>query len=362
MSVKTIFKVLLGTIVIMVLSSIVIEIMNISITALQLTQISKLACRQSAVLFSQETYKERSDGAVTGGSTSMSAVTNTDGGLYIDGNFYGYALTAEQIYTNIYSSNSFKSWVSSAEVLKGNWKSINLINRAINDPSSLNVSLPTDVNDPNYDALVDDYTDAMLAKSYKNVMMTPLNMGVPYMDKGVLEKIFKWNLAQLTSDCSSSLIRKDDNGDYCVFYKGFRVYADQATITNIEYRVYDLNDSSEKSEFERITHIDTDKLGFDDSLIQYLGGYDNDDERKRVCVVGLEFSVPVAYEGVTPIKSIMNYVWNQSVEGLDGNQSNSNTKTWNDSTANLVSGGFGDNVLPYGVLPVPGKLTYYVVR
>ena len=362
MTVKTIFKVLIGRIVIMALSSIIIEIINISVISLQLTQISKLACRQSAVLFSQETYKERADGAVTGGSTSMNSVMTNDGGAYIDGNFYGYGLTAEQIYLNIYSSDDFKNWVDSTEVEKGRWKSVDLINRAVNNPSSLNVTLPTNVNDPNYDALVEDYTDAMLAKSYKNVMMTPLNMGVPYMDKTVLEKIFRWNLAQLTSDCNPSQIRQDDSGNYCVFYKGFRVYADQATLQNIEYRVYDLEDISDKQAFERLTHINTDKLGFDDSLIDYLGGYENDDERKRVCVVGLEFNIPVAYDGVTPIKSIMNYVWNQSVEGLDGTQSNQNTQVWNDSTANLVSGGFGERILPYGVLPVPGKLTYYVVR
>ena len=362
LSVKTIFKTLFGTIVIIVATALIVEMLNLSVTSIQLTQMSKLACKQSAVLFSQETYKQRDAMAVAGGSVNMDPVRAHNGAVYVEGNFYGEGLTAEQIYTNIYTSTAFKNWCESPAALKGHWKSIDLINQALNAPGSLTTTLPSDINAPDYDSAVDAYTDSMLALSYKNVMMTPLNMGVPYMDEEVLNRIFKWNLSQLASDCNSAVIREDQSGNICVYYKGFRVYADQARISDIEYRVYDIEDTTDLKEFKNVTHIDPAKLGYDDSLIKYLGGYENDDERKRICVIGLQYDVPVGYEGITPIKQVFNWLWNYEVEGLDGSESHDVHHQWNDATANLASGGFGEKTTPDGVLPVPGKLIYYVVR
>lgn len=362
LSVKTIFKTLFGTIVIIVASALIVEMLNISVTSIQLTQMSKLACKQSAVLFSQETYKQRDTMAVAGGSVNMDPVRAYNGAIYVEGNFYGEGLTAEQIYTNIYTSDAFKNWCDGPAATKGHWKSIDLINQALNRPGSLTTALPTDINAPDYDTVVDAYTDSMLALSYKSVMMTPLNMGVPYMDEDVLNRIFRWNLSQLSSDCNSAAIREDVAGNMCVFYKGFRVYADQARIRNIEYRVYDIEDTTDLREFKEITHIDPAKLGYDDTLIHYLGGYENDDERKRICVIGLAYDVPVGYDGITPIKSVFNWLWNTEVEGLDGSESHDVHYQWNEATANLTSGGFGEKTTPDGVLPVPGKLIYYVVR
>lgn len=362
MSVKLIFKTLIGTIVLMVLTSLVIEMLNISTSALQLNQMAKISCRQSAVLFSQETYKQRDAGSVAGGSVNMDAVKAADGGTYVSGNFYGEGVTPEQIYTKLYTSSAFKTWLSGEAATKGHWKSLDLIDKALNSPSSLVTTFPSNINSPSYDSQVEKYTESMLALSYKNVMMTPLNMGVPYLDKEVLNKIFQWNLAQMASDCKSEGIMRDDKNNYYVSYNGFRVYADKAKITNLDYKVYDITNMSDMQEFRKVTHIDPDQLGYDDSLINYLGGYAGDDERKRICVVGIEFSVPVAYEGITPIKSIFNFIWNNEVEGLDGNQGQDNHFQWNDATADLVSGGFGQDRTPPGVLPVPGKLIYYVVR
>lgn len=358
MSVKTIFKTLIGTIVLMVVGSLVIEMINLTVVSLQLTNMSKLACKQAAVLFSQETYKERTEGA-GGGSVSMSDSVTINGTIYVDGDFYGRGRSAEEIYNSIYTSSDFKSWMLTSEVTRGHWKSIDLINRAINNPGSLTLSLPSSATE----AQMNEYVDSMLAQSYKEVLMTPLNMGVPYLDKDILQHMFQWNLAQLASDCNSNAIRLDDHGEYCIYYKGFRVYAARAEISNIDYQVFDITNDTERQDFIDLTHIDPDNLGFDDSLINYLGGYTNDDERKRICVVALEYSIPIAYEGVTPIRNLANFAWNQEVDGLDGNGDNQSLgRHWNDATANLQSGGWGDVTTPPGVLPVPGKLIYYVVR
>lgn len=362
MTVKGIFKVLLGTIIIMVVGSLVLEMINITTTSLQLTQISRIACRQSAVLFSQETYKDREYDSTAGGSVNMDPLPAADGTTYVEGNFYGEGKTPDEIYKSLYTSSEFKKWLKSSAVAKGNWKSIDLINRALNEPGSLNVPFPTNVTAPNFESQMKEYNEAMTAKAYRDVMMTPLNMGVPYLDQATLQKIFRWNLTQMTSDCQPAAIRQDDNGAYCVYYKGFRVYADLATITNLEYRVYDIDNAKDLQDFRELTSIDATNLGYDDSLIEYLGGYENDDERKRICVVGIEFNVPIAYEGITPVRSIFDWVWDQEAKGLDGEQSRQGDYSWNDTTADLNTGGFTRSTPEPGVLPVPMTLIYYVVR
>ena len=362
-SVKTIFKTLIGTVAVMVIGSLVIEYMNMTIVSLQLTNISKLSARQAAVLFSQETYKERPSGAVNGGSVSLERVLTADGSLYIDGDVY-VGSTPEQIYNNLYAPGDFSSWLrTNSAATKGNWKSLHLIDRALN--GSLNLTPPTNMMAPNFAGQMDDYTESMLAKSYKDVMMTPLNMGVPYLDEDTVERMFKWNLAQIASDCNPDAIRRDPSGKYCVFYKGFRVYAQDAYIKKLDYKTFDLDSMADVQEFRELTSIEPNDLGYDDSLIQYLGHMSNGDERKRICVVGIEFGVPMSYEGVTPIKKIAEFAWNYEVEGLDGTGDNQIEGTdhaqWHEAVDDLESGGLAGN-RTVGTLPVPGRLIYYVVR
>ena len=209
-----------------------------------------------------------------------------------------------------------------------------------------------------YDRLVEEYSDAMLAKVYKEVMMTPLNMGVPYLDKEVLTKMFKWNVGELMSNCNSEAIKEDDNGRKYVAYNGFRVYADRAEITNLEYKTFDLTHAIDREQFRQITNIDPDNLKFDFNP-EYLGTAD--DERQRVALVGINYSIPIAYEGITPIRKLFDYVWRTEVNGI--NSTHDGTKqSWVDTTADLESGGFSGKAGLGGVLPVPGKLIYYIIR
>ena len=57
MSVKSIFKILLGTIVIMISTSLFMELFNVSISGMQVKQMTRMAAKQACVLFTQETYK-----------------------------------------------------------------------------------------------------------------------------------------------------------------------------------------------------------------------------------------------------------------------------------------------------------------
>ena len=369
MSVKGIFKALIGTILLIVTSFMAIELINVTISALELTQISKIAARQAAVLFSQETYKGRG-GA---GTVAWPDVVGYDGGKYISGKFYGNYTGAEEIYKSIYTSSKFTNWLDdspSNHSVKMNdyWRNVRLINRALN--GSLNLTMPTNLEDTSG---LQDYTDSLIAKSYVDVMMTPLNMGVPYLDIDIVQNIFRWNLAQMTSDCNSSLIRKDPysteaslRNEYFVYYNGFRVFAQNAEITELDYQVYKLKDASDNTKFQEITHIDPNQLGFEYNM-DYLGI--DDDERQNICIVGINYKIPMSYEGITPLRRLAEFVWNYDVKGFAKNGDpddpgfTEGTHSWSDATSDLVSGGFeGNNNKAAGILPVPGKLIYYVVR
>lgn len=361
MSVKTIFKALIGTIVIIVVSFLIIEVMNVSMSALQLNQITKMAAKQACVLYSQETYKIRTDGGELAGSINMPNVVDKNGVEYISGKFYDYA-DADLIYNKLYTSPEFKNWVqNNPAVIKGNWKSLQLIDRALNRPSTLNVTYPTynpSMSDLYYQGLVDEYSDAMLAKLYKDVKMTPLNMGVPYLDKETLNKMFMWNVGQLLSNCKPDSIVTDDNGNLYTAFSGFRVYSDAAYISELEYKTFDLKDPTDRNYFRQLTNIDTDNIGFEFNA-EYLGTAD--DERERVCIVGIKYTIPIAYEGITPLKRLFNYVWNTEVQGTRGSTGRIG-QAWDDHLAYLESGGFDGSTGLHGVLPVPGKLIYYIIR
>lgn len=347
MTVKSIFKVLIGTISTIVVASLIVEVFNVSTTGLQINQISKMAGKQACTLFSQESYKAYNSG---GGAVAMDNVVDENGNVYVEGDFYGET-DPKQIYNNLYTSDDFKNWLQSEAATKGNWYNIKLIDKALNHADSLNI----EYGQPGYD-------EAMVAKLYKDVMMTPSNLGVPYIDMETVNKMFRWNVAQLFSNCNPKSILVDDNGERYVSFKGFRVYANMASITNLEYKTFDLEDSADRLAFNNLTNINPDNLGFmyDSNLATTINS--REDERKRVCVVGVNFDIPIAYEGITPIRSIFNYVWDNEVEGINGNSGRTSYEQWVDRAETLSSGGLYGNTQADDVLPIPGKLIYYIIR
>ena len=332
----------------MVIASLVVEIFNVSTTGLQINQISKMAGKQACTLFSQESYKTY--GTSGGGTIGMNNVVDSTGALYVEGNFYE-GDTAQEIYTNLYTSDNFKNWLQGEAAQKGNWYNIKLIDRALNRPDSLNIKF----GEYGYD-------EAMVAKLYKEVMMTPSNLGVPYLDIDTVNKMFKWNLAQLFSNCNSESILVDDDGNSYISFRGFRIYANLASITNLESKTFDLTDSADRMEFNNLTNINPDNLGFmyDSNLATTINS--REDERKRVCVVGINYDIPIAYEGITPIKNIFNYIWNTEVDGINGDSGRTSYEQWLDRAETLSSGGLHGNTVASDVLPIPGKLIYYIIR
>lgn len=385
--VKMIFKVLIGTVVIMVAGALIVEMMNVSLTAIKLQTLTKMACNKALDLFCQETYKQRdATGAVVGdatagGSIAMIPVVASDGTEYISGDFYNSNATVAEIYNELYGNgrgkSEFAEWLkgkdSRNKTIAGNWKAVDGVNRYLNNNNYTQKTVP-DYNyyvthyspiiaDMKFDEAVDEYSNYMEDKQYVEAFMTPLNFGVPYIDEETANKIFRWNLGKIMSDCDSNTIVADENGKYCIQREGFRIYADQARITSIEYKIYDLTKSSDKKAFEKLTNIDSDNLEFGDWNSDRIYFGTNKDERQHICIIGVNYSVPVCYVGVTPIRSIFSYVWNMQVEGLKDQAPEYEQQELNTSTSDLQGGGFnGNSSADEGVLPVPGKLIFYLVR
>ena len=130
MSVKTIFKVLIGTIILMFVSSVIVELFNISTTGLQINQISKMAGHQACILFAQESYKKY----ISGGAIDSNDIVDTHGKPYISGKFYpedtGDPTYAKDIYEDLYTNKNnsfFTVWLSSnTAATYGNWYNLKL--------------------------------------------------------------------------------------------------------------------------------------------------------------------------------------------------------------------------------------------
>lgn len=357
MGVKGIFKVLIATPLIMVTFAFIVEIYNLNTTGMQINSINKLAARQSCVLFSQESYKGR-DG---GGSVNMSDIMCPDGGVYVTGKFYLQS-TAEDVYHALYGGSEFASWLNNPAVVKGDWYSLKVIKKAVDGDPSMNMAFP------GWDASPETmrrYSEGQMAKMYKDALVTPLNMGVPYIDLDTANRMFRWNLTQLLSNCDNANIHRDESGNPFVMFKGYRVYVTDARITSLDYKTFDLENGADVAAFESYVHMDSDKIMDASQLDASLGtewGMAPTDERHRVCVVGVNYSVPITYEGVTPIKKIFEYAWSNEVEGYHGNGQITGNQRYNYDREAITSGGFSGNNANASSLPVPGTLMYYIVR
>lgn len=342
-SVKTVFKILIGTIVVIVGTSLLVELYNIQFTTMNLRSMQRLAAQQACDMFSQETYKVRGGGSRNNllfGDIWETNTVSDDGGTYapdivVSGNIYG-STDIDTVYNRLYTTPEFKAFLNNHS---NEFYSLKLLNYQLNGVGSLNE------------------TEKAIAETYIDSYYTPLNVGVTYLDKDSTSNIFKWGLTKLLSDCNPNNIRRETPAsEPYIMYKGFRCYTSQASIDNITYKVYNLNDANDKAEFQMLTGINGDNLSRTSSDTISDG---SNNEFNSVCVAEVEFSMPVSYRGITPLKKVLEYVWNKRVDGLNGPGAthNANTESWNDATESLKGGGTGSSSLP-----TSGILVYYVIR
>jgi len=392
MGVKTIFKVLLGSMAIMTISFLLIELFNVSVTSYQLRQISKMAARQACVLFTSETYKAgtRHGENVVGGSYGLEDVYDRNGNIYISGDFYncgspdvGYA---ERVWNKIYATQEFVDFCTADTINSDNMnkyfatKALKIAAEAAMNNSD--ISIP----ELGWDATPAEIYNQTLyatANMYKQNLYTTANLGIPYMEGNIVDHMYQWNLAQLLSNCDSDSIQPDDNGTICVNFRGFKVYANQSTITDYEYKIYDISPDPNNNDRQQNAIDLWQELNINanvDGAPDYLGwmgvetgltGHETtigdtvvyDDW--YITSVGIKYNIVVNYEGITPLRNLISWVFSNQVAGLDGGAVQTYTgqpgSSWaNVDSAGQTNGGIYGNTQPG--LVSSGKLTYVLSR
>lgn len=363
MSVKGIFKTLALALILPAVLIMFIELYNVMLTSASLNKIIRLSVNKSCEFFTQETYKIASDGTTSSGKTMATKASNikaADGSKYIDGDFYG-STDPYDIWESIYCSDRFRSTLSDIISQVGTpWQALESLEIIVNDPDYY----PSETPDWDWsEEQMLDYSIKSQAVTFKENLYTPINMGIPYIDEEVTNKIFKWQLTQMLSNCDSDLIQKDEYGKNFVNYKGFACYCDSAKITNLEYTVYDIGTSSGRDGLRKA-------IGYV-PLVNNAGGQGialSGDERDMICVVSMEYSMPVRYIGATKtMGKVFNYVWDKEVNGYDWGTGLGSTYRSTDQsydTTGIIAKGGGDydedNIA--NSIPLTGKLYYMIVR
>ena len=299
MGVKTIFKALIGTILIMVFGVLIVEMVNVSTTSNQMARALDISAYQALVSFNQSNYDK----------ANQNNIRDVDGSLYISGSFYD---TSQNTYNQIYKSNHFKDWLKGVNG-QGNggineidtsstnyqWKNLRL----------LRIGLEANGVAPVYGA--SNYTDVINGIAMVEGETTPANIGLPYVGlkrngdiaKDIVEQMIKWNTTQALSNYNSRNIVRDESNKQYVQFNGWRVYTSEIEITSISYKVFDKENSSsaKKKEFKRLTGIDLDILKTN-----------NVSTSRYICVAEVDYKMPVTYSGVTPLMDVYNFVANTS--------------------------------------------------
>lgn len=425
MSVKTIFKTLIGTVAAIVIISMCIELFNVNVSGLQIKTVCNMAAKQSAELFTQETYKGEGDiySYTEAKSSNMKDIKAADGTTYISGNFYGSSKTVSAIWNNLYgaSNSTFKQVCTMSEgssvsqtIRVGNsaaknvyykyeycspqvsytdvtyssgsrsrtvhqtypWSPYKNVNSPISvyrelgqlyagiHESSVNSAASAVITFEQYKnnaAIVKQKSYATIAKKMKSKYYTPVNIGFPYFDAEVTNKIFQWDLAMILSNGLSDSIVQDENGVYYINYKGFRCYVQDAYITNFNYYIVDAKTDGTK--LNQLTNMNSRNLRNVEATIDNNVNLEN----SYVTVVGIEYTIPITYQGITPIKNIFEYTWQNEVNGQTGStvdpmqtdRSNmTGTGTYSYATQNMTNSADAAN----GALPATGEIYYVLVR
>lgn len=290
--VKSIFKALVGTMTIMIISFFVIEYYNISVASPQIKSMTQVALTQSCQFFAQESYKGNGE---RGGNAYQIVGYNGFEDSTLNGRFY--STSADTAYNTMYTnSDEFKNYIRNVQMELGNntWRNLNLLGYAMGIPYS--GTLKTG--------------EATLANYYLQDKLTPLNIGVAYLDKPTLTKIFRWELVNILMNGEREMVIPSNTGNSdlnYVLYKGFRVYYNTIRLDDITYKIYNLHNTSQAEEFEKLTNID---------VANYLAksNIGTNDERQYVMVATLNYNMRVGYEGITPIRRAFQWAFNAEMD------------------------------------------------
>lgn len=408
MSIKTIFKTLIGTVVTIIIISLCIELFNVNVSGMEIRSACTMSAKQAAELFTQETYKNEGDSR----AVNLSDIKTNSGTTYISGKFYGNDTSASGIWNKLYgsSNDTFKkvctmtkgSTVTASITVGGKkrtvsykykyasssvssnaksdgypwaphknsdtpisaFKELGQLYAGIHDTTNVSSAASASITYQQFEsgaAIVKQKSYAIAAQKMRTKLYTPVNIGFPYFDPDVTNKVFQWDLAKILTNDDPTLIKKDNDGKLYVNYKGFRCYVQDAYINKFNYYILDAKtDSSKISELVNMSSSQLKKM-------RNSKRTDLANENNYITVVGIEYTIPIAYQGVTPLKKIIEYSWNSEVKGNKGNKYNSvetdrsgmtGAGTLTDNVSNMTNSTSAAN----GALSTTGELNYILVR
>lgn len=185
-------------------------------------------------------------------------------------------------------------------------------------------------------------------QSAVNGAYSPANVGFP-MFSWQVNRMFKWHLCSALAGVGVSqnaatgpnyttpAIMRDDSNAWCMKWNGFNVYASEAQITQMNYYCYNLYNDADAAEFREKAGLQSADL--DDLRTFQVDGYNKDnyggklafpntvvdEDGNAMCfvtIVEIEYTVPVAYEGLTPFREVINWLRSDDRAGYEGFKNN----------------------------------------
>lgn len=327
--IKSIFKILIGVILFMTIGMFIVELYNITIASELLKSTAHTTLSKSCDYFAQESYKNGSGNAYQLVGYDNSVDTSLNGQFYFG--------STEQVYDRLYAnSGSFANYVNS---FKDKFRKLKVLGKGLGITG---------------DALLDG--EDTIASDYRQGLVTPLNIGIAYLDRDTVNKIFKWELVAVLSAGNPDMVITNpaDGSNPYVVYKGFRIYYNSIYVDNPSYRAYDLFNATDKKDFEKLTNIDTDRYILNARI-------NENDERRYVVVASMKYKVRVGYEGITPIKRLFQWVVNT------GDDEKFDTNRWQGETTLSRAGARNEDFFGSGLnydssVGVGNKIIYYIIR
>ena len=327
--IKSIFKILIGVILFMTIGMFIVELYNITIASELLKSTAHTTLSRSCDYFAQESYKNGSGNAYQLVGYDNSVDTSLNGQFYFG--------STEQVYDRLYTnSGSFANYVNS---FKDKFRKLKVLGKGLGITG---------------DALLDG--EDTIASDYRQGLVTPLNIGIAYLDRDTVNKIFKWELVAVLSAGNPDMVITNpaDGSNPYVVYKGFRIYYNSIYVDNPSYRAYDLFNATDKKDFEKLTNIDTDRYILNARI-------NENDERRYVVVASMKYKVRVGYEGITPIKRLFQWVVNT------GDDERFDTNRWQGETTLSRAGARNEDFFGSGLnydssVGVGNKIIYYIIR
>jgi len=229
-TVKTIFKVLLGTVVTIVVSMSLIEVFNLSIYAIQVNKLCRTAAYQAAAMFTQETYNAEGRNFV--GTLDDIEVEDAFGNrvTYCSSNFFydkdcsylnvknlGAADADAKIYQAVFRNKNSEFYKFAQDCLGSSTGVISTDSSQFYAYTNLRLLAMGTCNDgKKFDVPkltfsstgldVQKNQDLTQVNTYIENRYTPANLGIPFIDKNVATNMFQYSLTKLLSGCDEDNI------------------------------------------------------------------------------------------------------------------------------------------------------------